>query len=69
VRPDQKGKVKRSHRVDAEEFWDRHTFETYAAAVAAMPVWERDYTEVRFSTALQGRTPAEKLAAFVGAAA
>ena len=68
-RPDQNGKVERRHRVDAEEFWDRHSFETYDAAAAALPGWEREYNEVRFSMALQGRTPAEKLAAVLGAAA
>ena len=68
-RPDQNGKVERSHRVDAEEFWGRHTFATFEAAAAALPGWEREYNEVRFSMALHGRTPAEKLAAVLEAAA
>jgi transposase InsO family protein len=68
-RPDQNGKVERSHRVDAEEFWGRHTFASFEAAAGALPGWEREYNEVRFSMALQGRTPAEKLAAVLGAAA
>ena len=68
-RPDQNGKVERSHRVDAEEFWGRHTFATFEAAATALPGWEREYNEVRFSMALQGRTPAEKLAAILGTAA
>ena len=68
-RPDQNGKVERSHRVDAEEFWGRHTFATYDAAAAALPSWEHEYNEVRFSMALQGRTPAETLAAVLAAAA
>ena len=67
-RPDQNGKFERSHRVDAEEFWDRHTFETFEAASAALHGWERVYNEVRFSMALHGRTPAEKLAAVLAAA-
>lgn len=67
-RPDQNGKVERSHRVDAEEFWGQHTFETFEAAAAALPGWEREYNEARFSMALQGRTPAEKLAAVLAAA-
>jgi transposase InsO family protein len=67
-RPDQNGKVERSHRVDAEEFWDRHTFETFEFANAALMAWERVYNEVRFSMALNGQTPAEKLAAVLAAA-
>src|SRR5262249_23240031 len=31
-RPDQNGKVERSHRVDAEEFWGRSGFATFEAA-------------------------------------
>jgi len=68
-RPDQNGKVERSHRVDGEEFWGRHTFPTFEAAATALPAWEREYNQVRFSMALHGRTPAEKLAAVLGAAA
>jgi transposase InsO family protein len=68
-RPDQNGKVERSHRVDAEEFWGRNAFASFEAAAAALPGWEREYNEVRFSMALQGRTPAEKLAAVLAAAA
>jgi len=48
-RPDQNGKVERSHRVDAEEFWGRATFATFGVAEAALRAWERDYNEVRFS--------------------
>jgi transposase InsO family protein len=67
-RPDQNGKVERSHRVDAEEFWSRHGFETFEAAAAALREWEHVYNEVRFSMALNGRTPAEKLTAVLAAA-
>ena len=68
-RPDQNGKVERSHRVDAEEFWGRSIFASFEIAEAALRVWEQHYNEVRFSMALKGRTPAEKLAATLGAAA
>lgn len=61
-RPDQNGKVERSHRVDNEEFWGRHAFLTFDAATAALRTWERTYNVERFSLALHGRTPAEKLA-------
>jgi transposase InsO family protein len=62
-RPQQNGKVERSHRVDAEEFWSRHDFESVSAAEASLAGWERRYNHDRFSMALGGRTPIEKLRA------
>jgi transposase InsO family protein len=62
-RPQQNGKVERSHRVDAEEFWSRHDFDTVPAAEASLAGWERRYNHDRFSLALGGRTPMEKLRA------
>jgi transposase InsO family protein len=59
--PQQNGKVERSHRVDSEEFWRRHQFSTFEAATTALRVWERTYNVDRFSMALGGETPAEKL--------
>jgi transposase InsO family protein len=67
-RPQQNGKVERSHRVDQEEFWERQGFPDFETAAAALPHWERTYNYDRFSLALQGRTPAEKLAALTAAA-
>ena len=64
-RPQQNGKVERSHRIDQEEFWGRHRFETFEAAALALRGWETRYNYERFSLALQGRTPAEKLAAIL----
>jgi transposase len=61
-RPQQNGKVERSHRIDHEEFWSRHRFETFAEADLAVRGWERTYNVERFSLALRGETPAEKLA-------
>ena len=58
------GKVERSHRIDQEEFWGRHRFTGFDAAATALRTWERTYNYQRFSLALQGRTPAEKLAGF-----
>src|SRR5437867_2742628 len=66
--PEQNGKMERSHRVDHEEFWSRQSFERFEAAAAALRDWERVYNELRFSMALNGRTPAEKLAAVLAAA-
>jgi transposase InsO family protein len=61
-RPQQNGKVERSHRIDNEEFWGRQCFLDFEAAAAALPHWERTYNVDRFSLALHGETPAEKLA-------
>ncbi len=68
-RPQQNGKVERSHRVDGEEFWSRHDFPTVAAAESSLAVWERQYNHERFSMALHGRTPMEKLRAVLPGAA
>ena len=62
-RPQQNGKVERSHRIDHEEFWARHQFPDFDTATAALRRWEHTYNHKRFSLALKGRTPAEKLAA------
>jgi len=61
--------VERSHRGDAEESWGRSGFVTFEAAAVGLRAWEREYTKRRFSMALKGLTPAEKLAAVLGRAA
>jgi transposase InsO family protein len=66
--PKQNGKVERSHRVDDEEFWSRSTFTGFAPAADALLTWERRYNHERFSMALNGLTPSEKLATFMAAA-
>jgi transposase InsO family protein len=66
-RPQQNGKVERSHRIDAEEFWSRQRMASYGEAEAALRAWERHYNVERFSKALRGQTPAEKLAALMAA--
>jgi transposase InsO family protein len=62
-RPQLNGKVERSIRIDQEEFWSRAPFPDFAAAVTALQPWERTYNYERFSLALHGLTPLEKLAA------
>jgi transposase InsO family protein len=62
-RPEQNGKVERSHRIDDEEFWQRHSFGSFDDAAAGLDAWERRYNHERFSMALRGHTPAEVLAA------
>src|SRR6267154_6663549 len=42
-RPQQNGKVERSHRVDQEEFWGRQRFPDFEAAAAALRGWETRY--------------------------
>jgi transposase InsO family protein len=64
-RPQQNGKVERSHRIDQEEFWGRQRFPDFETAAAALSTWEATYNYQRFSLALQGRTPAEKLTALL----
>jgi transposase InsO family protein len=61
-RPEQNGKVERSHRIDDEEFWNVRTFAVFDSAAAAVQAWEQRYNHDRFSMALHGLTPAEKLA-------
>lgn len=66
-RPQQNGKVERSHRIDHEEFWSQQRLTSYGQAEIALRAWERHYNVERFSLALRGQTPAEKLAARLAA--
>jgi transposase InsO family protein len=68
-RPQQNGKVERSHRIDHEEFWSRQRFRDFDSAATAVRAWEATYNYTRFSLALKGRTPAEKLATLLPPAA
>lgn len=61
-RPQQNGKVERSHRVDSEEFWSRRQFASHEEAATALSAWQDTYNYQRFSMALSGQTPAERLA-------
>src|SRR5262245_12810214 len=47
-RPEQNGKVERSHRIDDEEFWQRHSFASFDDAVVALEGWERPTTMSAF---------------------
>lgn len=60
----QNGKVERSHRIDDEKFWSRQTFNTFASDSMALQAWQYRYNHERFSMALNGQTPAEKLSTF-----
>jgi len=67
-RPQQNGKVERSHRIDNEEFWSKSKFRDFAAASSGLLRWQHRYNRERFSMALRGRTPAERLSDFSQAA-
>ena len=54
--PEQNGKVERSHRIDHEEFWSRHTFADFESALPALAAWQQYYNYERFSLALRGQT-------------
>lgn len=64
-RPEQNGKVERSHRIDEEEFWGRYAGQDFDVASEGLAAWEHRYNHERFSMALHGRTPMEKLAAML----
>ncbi len=66
-RPQQNRKVELSHRIDEEEFWNRSTFDGFTSAAQALTAWEHRSNHDRFSMALSGLTPAEKLATFPAA--
>ncbi len=68
-RPEQNGKVERSHRIDDEEFWQRESFASFDDATVGLEACERRYNHERFSMALSGHTPGETLAAKLSAQA
>jgi transposase InsO family protein len=68
-RPQQNGKVERSHRIDQEEFWGRHGFATIDEAEGPLGAWEQADNHTRFSSARAGLTPFEKLQAKQGSSA
>lgn len=59
--PEVNGKVERSHRTDADEFYRRATFNTRAELSRLLADWEREYNRDRPHLALHGKTPTERL--------
>lgn len=55
------GKVERSHRTDADEFYGRFSFRSPTELRKALKTWEAEYNERRPHLALKGKTPAERL--------
>jgi transposase InsO family protein len=64
-RPQQNGKVERSHRIDEEEFWSQYSGQDFTDATRELANWAHRYNHERFSMALAGRTPMEKLTAML----
>ena len=56
-----KGKVERSHKTDAEEFYRGKTFHNKRDLARKLKRWEQEYNEDRPHLALKGKTPAERV--------
>ncbi len=65
--PEQNGNVERSHQVDDEACWSRSPFAGFTPAAEAWLAWEHRSNHERFSLALNGLTPTEKLSTFASA--
>jgi len=59
--PESNGKVERSHRTDADEFYRRMIFRSPAELAQKLRQWENEYNHRRPHLALRGQTPAERL--------
>jgi transposase InsO family protein len=59
--PESNGKVERSHRTDAEEFYRRTVLRSPAELARKLRQWEYEYNHRRPHLALRGSTPAERL--------
>ena len=59
--PEANGKVERSRRTDADEFYRRTVFSTPAQLVKKLGGWEHEYNHRRPHLALNGKTPTERL--------
>lgn len=59
--PEVNGKVERSHKTDAEEFYSGRSFSSRKDLARKLKPWEREYNEDRPHLALEGKTPAERV--------
>jgi transposase InsO family protein len=59
--PESNGKVERSHRTDADDFYRRGLFRSPAELAQKLRQWEFEYNHRRPHLALRGKTPAERL--------
>ena len=59
--PEVNGKVERSHKTDAEEFYRGRRFHHKRDLTRKLKRWETEYNEHRPHLALEGKTPAERV--------
>lgn len=59
-KPNQNGKVERSHRTDQEMFYNRNTFTTLKELKTKMKIWNNEYNNMEHC-GLNGKTPNEML--------
>jgi len=59
--PEVNGKVERSHKTDAEEFYRGRKFRHKTDLARKLRRWEREYNEDRPHLALDGKTPVERV--------
>jgi hypothetical protein len=59
--PEVNGKVERSHKTDAEEFYRAKRFRNKRDLARKLKRWETEYNENRPHLALEGKTPAERV--------
>jgi len=59
-KPNQNGKVERSHRTDQEMFYERNTFGTFRDLEAKIKIWNAQYNNLEHC-GLKGKTPNEML--------
>lgn len=59
--PEVNGKVERSHKTDAEEFYREKRFRNRKDLAQKLRRWEKEYNEDRPYLALRGKTPAERV--------
>lgn len=60
-KPQQNGKVERSHRTDQEMFYDKRRFKTVLGLKKALRIWNEEYNNLEHCS-LDGLTPNEALA-------
>jgi transposase InsO family protein len=58
--PEVNGKVERSHKTDAEEFYRAKRFHNKRDLARKLKRWETEYNENRPHLAREGKTPAER---------
>jgi len=61
-RPEENGKVERSHRTDNEEFYGINRFVSIKHCMQLLKAWEKEYNHDRPHMSLGGKTPGDYLA-------